>query len=370
MEQLVTTISRSNTYSVKQSRKIRSLDGLRAISICMVLIGHLSPYLPANITNSIFFKFISNGTLGVSIFFVISGYLITKLLIQEKNKTGDVSLKNFYTRRVLRIFPIFYLYILLVIIIKMFFFSNIVDNYTEIGFAAMYLWNYKHIFNVNGDAGNYLNHYWSLSMEEQFYLLWPIAFIKIKRKHLIKTVILIIICMPLIRVATYFLMPGSRGQIHMMIQTGGDTILIGCLAAILETQKEIFRKVSKIFSNNYVGIFSFLFLFIINKILNEKLGGAYSMSIGQSIENIFLVLFVLWCIYIENPFSKLLNTTVFVQIGIVSYSIYIWHVIILKNPGNVFPENPLFKITLIFLVGFLSYYLIETPILRLKRFFK
>jgi len=371
MEQITNATSHSYTpILLKHSRKIRSLDGLRAISICMVLLGHIAKYLPASITNFFLYKFISNATLGVSIFFVISGYLITKLLIQEKNRTGDISLKNFYIRRVLRIFPIFYLYILLIIVIKAFFFSDIINNYTEIGFAGLYLWNYKHLFNVAGNANVYFAHYWSLSMEEQFYFLWPITFLKVKREHLIKAVVVIIICMPFIRVATYFLMPGSRGQIHMMIQTGGDTILIGCLAAMLETQKNLYERFSKVISNNYVGIFSALFIFIISKLIKMKFGGTYSMSVGHSIENVFVLLFVLWCIYKENRFSRLLNTTIFIQIGIVSYSIYVWHVIILRNPGDIFPGNPIFKMAFIFVAGFASYYLIESPILRLKRKFK
>lgn len=352
-----------------QARKIRSLDGLRAISICMVLLGHSGKYLPASISHNIIFKYLSNSTLGVSIFFVISGYLITKLLMQEREKTGEVSLRKFYIRRALRIFPIFYLCILVVISINAFL-VPIIDSYKEIGFAALYLWNYKHFFVQGGTAGLYLGHYWSLSMEEQFYLIWPFMFLIVKRENLIKAVIIIIGLMPLLRVVTYFIAPGSRGQIHMMMQTGGDAILIGCLAALLEGQKNTGKKVVTRATNNFIGIFSGIFIFIINRTLNIKLGGTWSMSVGQSIENIFILLFVLWCIYKESSFSKLLNTSVFRQIGLISYSLYVWHMIILENPGNLFPESILIKLSLIFIVGFASYYLIEAPILRLKNRFK
>src|SRR5215475_8179567 len=101
--------SRANTAT---GHDIPSLDGLRAVSIAIVVLSHTKPLLPAVIVNSGLFRYgIGGGLHGVQVFFVISGYLITTLLLREFDSSGDVSLRRFYARRALRIFPPFYLYL-------------------------------------------------------------------------------------------------------------------------------------------------------------------------------------------------------------------------------------------------------------------
>lgn len=355
--------------------RIKSLDGIRAVSIIMVLLSHLYATMPESFMhNSLLNIFVfSSGQLGVRIFFVISGYLITKLLIIEKEKTGKINLKDFYVRRIFRIFPIFFLYIIVVLILKWFFIPNIFTDYSLIVFASLYLWNYKHLFYSGDETGNgnwFLGHLWSLSMEEQFYLLWPITFIKIKKRILVKIVIVIVCIMPFLRIATYFFMPDSRGQIGMMLHTGGDSILIGCLAAFLE-QSGIFKdKLYKYLLNRFFIFLVFLFLFIISPLISFYLKGAYNIVIGISLNNLCIVVLLFWCIYIPSKISWVLNSKIFVQIGILSYSLYIWQQLFLTNRNdfwvNTFPQN----IIIVFIVGFLSYYVVEKPILNLKKRFK
>src|SRR5215217_6863548 len=98
--------------------RIKSIDGLRALSIIMVLLDHVAPTMPKEITSFFLYQFIATSGIGVKIFFVISGYLITKLLMIEKEKTGSINIKHFYLRRAFRIFPIFYLYIAVILILK------------------------------------------------------------------------------------------------------------------------------------------------------------------------------------------------------------------------------------------------------------
>ncbi|KGO92510.1 acyltransferase family protein [Flavobacterium subsaxonicum] len=354
--------------------RIKSLDGIRAISILMVLIGHASETMPKSLKENILFMFIANGSLGVKIFFVISGFLITKLLLIEKKKNGKINLKDFYLRRIFRIFPVFYLYIIVILFLKYTLIPNIFNNFTLVGFACVYLWNYKHLLvsDTTPDNGNwFFGHFWSLSMEEQFYLVWPVMFIKIKNMSLlIKIVAVIIILMPIVRIATYFLMPDSRGQLGMMLQTGGDSILVGCLAALLE-QNTKFKKVAvKYYSNGYLIALSALFIFILSPLLNSKLGGTYSVTLGHSINNIFIIILIFWCIYIPSKVANVLNSRVLVQIGILSYSLYIWQQLFLTNRTdlwvNKFPQN----IIIVVFVAFISYYVVEKPILNIKKRFK
>lgn len=352
--------------------RIKSLDGIRAISIIMVLLGHAKDTMSEGFAHNVIFSLFANSSLGVKIFFVISGFLITKLLLAEREKTGKIDVKDFYLRRIFRIFPVFYLYILVIVILKLTILPNIFNSYSLIGFAVIYIWNYKHLFISDGgtpDNGNwFFGHLWSLSMEEQFYLIWPVMFIKIKKETLIKVVAVILLLMPLVRIATYFLMPDSRGQIIMMLHTGGDSILTGCLAALLFESSIRFKElVTKYITKGYLVAIAALFLFILSPVIALYLKGAYSITIGQTLNNLAIIFLLFWCIYVPSKFADVLNSTVLVRIGILSYSLYIWQQLFLTNLNdlwvNKFPQN----IFVVAGVACVSYYLIEKPILKLKK---
>ena len=145
----------------KTSTKLPSLDGWRAVSIGLVLVQHstMAAGFPPALTPWI--KRFDLGSLGVQFFFVISGFLITWLLLQEQARHGRISLKHFYLRRALRILPVYFFYL---------FVLGCLTRYEQPG----YLWAANLTFTTNyfwppeGTA-----HFWSLGVEEQFYLLWP-----------------------------------------------------------------------------------------------------------------------------------------------------------------------------------------------------
>ena len=169
--------STSGIEITAKARSIPSLDGLRAISILLVVIAHssqnFSPWVNLPVGTFLLFAH-----LGVSVFFVISGFLITSLLLKEWDATGTIGLKHFYLRRAFRIFPPFYLYlvILLVLVLAGVFHTSLRAFF----FAAIYCMDY-YLGPGSGFVG--LQHIWSLSVEEQFYLLWPAALLLLgKRK--------------------------------------------------------------------------------------------------------------------------------------------------------------------------------------------
>src|ERR1017187_6342941 len=151
--------------SVCISKRLPSLDGWRAISIMMVLGAH------AEHTNGFpnafhaIFKWLFDGTLGVLFFFVISGFLITWLLVFENDRSGHINLKHFYARRALRILPVYYAFILTLVCLQLF------TVYTQ----SVSAWIGNLTFTTNFVTANVWpsGHLWSLSVEEQFYLLWP-----------------------------------------------------------------------------------------------------------------------------------------------------------------------------------------------------
>ncbi len=143
----------------KPSHRIPSLDGLRAISILVVLFGHLA--FACHFQNWITATY---AHYGVRVFFVISGYLITTLLLQEESRFGSISLSRFYLRRTFRIFPVAYLYLL-----------------AMIPFVTLAAWKWAMVWLYGTtyirDLPWNLSHLWSLSVEEQFYLVWPLAIV-------------------------------------------------------------------------------------------------------------------------------------------------------------------------------------------------
>ena len=354
--------------------RVKSLDGLRAISIIMVLLAHGSYSLPGYLTNNNFFQILASGHTGVMIFFVISGYLITKLLLIEKERNGGISIKNFYLRRIFRIFPVFYLYIIVVVILKNTSFPDIFTDYRTVFFASADLWNYKHLFtfiHLHENNGYwFFGHFWSLAMEEQFYLIWPFLFVKFGTASLRKIVFALILITPLMRFSTYFLFPNSRGQVDMMLHTGGDMILIGCFGALLEQSEQFSVLLKKKFFRNWAASLCFIFLFVINFYLYERFKGAYSVPIGHTLTGIAILYLLFWCIYVPTPVQTFLNYRIVKQIGLISYSLYIWQQLVFfygnKPPVGLFP----FNFIIVFALGFSSYYFVEKPVLKLKKRFE
>jgi peptidoglycan/LPS O-acetylase OafA/YrhL len=154
-----------------------SLDGIRGIAVILVILLHVQVFIYHNTPVFGWLDF-SGGFLGVDIFFVLSGFLITGLLIHEYQQTKSISLKNFYLRRVLRLIPALVLLLLVTILYAAIFLAQEVARQTIMvsGLAILYLTNWAFAFHwVPGS--DLLGHLWSLSVEEQFYLLWPVALV-------------------------------------------------------------------------------------------------------------------------------------------------------------------------------------------------
>src|SRR6266516_2983488 len=145
------------------SGRIPGLDGIRAVSIILVLFAHvadhISPYAPY-------------GGFGVESFFVLSGFLITYLLCSEENRHGLISLPSFYARRALRILPPALLFIAFASMLGLVGLASVTS--TEPLYAAFF------VRNLMPNGGQHLGHFWSLAIEEQFYLLWPLAFLLLR----------------------------------------------------------------------------------------------------------------------------------------------------------------------------------------------
>lgn len=211
--------------------RIPSLDGIRAISILMVLYGHVisTRDFPVSIVGKYGSWFGDVAHLGVLVFFIISGFLITSLMMRERETTGTISLKRFYLRRVLRIFPAFYAFILVLAIAVWLGAAHLTGR--DFAFALTYTVNY--VPSPPWRTG----HLWSLSIEEQFYLLWPLTLLMLRERRALILAIAAIFAGPLVRVAIrewiFHVDPHSLGGMTKSFPAMFDYLAVGCALALL-----------------------------------------------------------------------------------------------------------------------------------------
>jgi peptidoglycan/LPS O-acetylase OafA/YrhL len=200
-------------YPGRGSGRIASLDGLRAVSIVLVIVDHFSEHLA---------KPTALGAFGVQIFFVISGFLITTLLLQEEQRTGKISLQAFYRRRIFRIVPAAYVFILAIALVEPV--SRSYLPYT-LTFTSSYLHRIQLV----------IGHLWSLSVEEQFYLLWPCAMV-LGFRYRGTLAAIGILGAALFRVWSlhYASDPGLPQHLHFWFPGVMDSLSAGCLLAIYQ----------------------------------------------------------------------------------------------------------------------------------------
>jgi len=341
-------------------KRIPSLDGLRAVSILFVIIGHLAGGLGIGPrlgpTGTLFFYLFGNGFLGVSVFFVLSGFLITTLLLRESDKNGRISLSDFYFRRAFRILPPLYAYIA---------FVGISAHWTGLpvsGSEILVALTFTRNITFHSQAWQF-QHFWSLCIEEQFYLLWPLALIlalaKGGREAAAKVSILLIVLAPILRVATYFLIHNQllRHDVQISLLCRVDALMFGCLAA-LGVGTPVFERVYN-FAAKRIWIFP-LYTWVPSNLLTWRFENYYTLPIGITLDGISIALFLVWCT--RNPASiagRVLNFKPIVHIGLISYSIYIWQTYFLDAQNmtfaGLFPQSLLF----ILLAAEISWYTVE-----------
>jgi peptidoglycan/LPS O-acetylase OafA/YrhL len=339
-----------------KSRNIPSLDGMRAISILLVIVAHSSRNFSAWIKIPLGSYLLFAHT-GVSVFFVISGFLITSLLLREQDATGTISLGRFYLRRACRIFPPFYIYL------------GIIFALTVAGafhaplraflFAATYTSNY-YLGPDGGFAG--IQHIWSLSVEEQFYVLWPGALLLLGKRRAIGLAGFLILISPLSRVLTYLaLAPQHRAMVDRMFHSSIDTIMFGCLLALL-WDNERFHRLEKIWTSPWSMAGATLFLFVVDPILDLHYRG-YNLVIGMTLEGLSICLITLYVVKGPKTFAgRFLNTPLLRHIGIISYGLYLWQSIFTVEGSQYFPLN----LAAIVACAELSYWAVERPSRRLR----
>ncbi|MGN8072784.1 acyltransferase family protein [Mucilaginibacter sp. 22184] len=335
-----------------------SLNGFRGISIILVVCYHLHLFT-GTVTNYIF-----NGRLGVGIFFVLSGFLITTLCLKEQELTKNLSLSNFYARRMLRIFPVAYLYLLIIIILNEIYKLGI-PRFQFAG-ATLYLMDFSYF--RSHSFTQILSHYWSLAVEEQFYILFPFL-LKLNRKLFLYSILFIVFALPVIYTVQEAFPVINYGPLyyftHFLIKF--QCIAVGCLFALLAFSKifdgEWIMK-TKLYGN---GLAVFLIFY-----LNFDDFYTVKTTYVNLIISILVGYLIITNLMVKNDWIfRVLNTKALSFVGILSYSIYIWHMLFAsfdpKLP-DVFSRIP-YNIPGLIIVPLLSYFLFEKYFLTLKKKF-
>ena len=337
-------------------RRIHSLDGLRAFSILLVVIGHVAGTVNAPAWLTPLHKL---GNFGVTIFFVISGFLITHLLLEEMAREGRISLKGFYLRRIARIFPAFYFYILCVLIAHHFGYLSLLPG--DLLHASTFTMNYHH------ERAWALNHTWSLAVEEQFYLLWPFALLALGLRRALTGAVLFLLAAPVIRAVMWYGLEVSPSAMTREFQAVGDALAAGCCLAV------VYRRgiaTPRWFHSAWFLLVP-LSLFAVPAALYLFDPGLFYVF-GQSYTYLAAAVLIWRCITSEGDLAhRILNQKAIAWLGTLSYSLYLWQEPFLNSWSTQWFTHWPVNLLLAFVCAVLSFYLVERPAHRFgKRFAK
>lgn len=352
------------------SGHIPSLDGLRAFSVLLVLIGHVAATSGAPLWMD---KpaITSLGNIGVRFFFLISGFLITTLLMREHARTGRIDLGQFYLRRAYRILPAAFAYIGLIWLAFQLGWIDLslsVPQRTQDADAPL-----RHLLhavtftaNYNHDYNWYYNHLWSLSVEEQFYLLWPFVLLMAGLQRSVHVVVGAILLCPLIRMAMHLWGDVPEIAFNREFQAIADALAMGCLAALMHTRLSHMPRVRAFLMHPFAPL----------ALGGLLIGAAYASALvsrpfafigGQVLSNLGIIIILQHLVRTPQAWAgRLANLKPVTLIGAMSYSLYLWQepflYFLVDSWETRFPLN----LALSFGAAWLSYRFIEQPFLRLK----
>ncbi len=336
------------------------LDGWRAVAIILVLAFHglynstIFPTSPVHIIAELSGRL---GAMGVLIFFCISGYLITTKLLQESRSTGKFSIRNFYIKRSFRILPPLAVYLFTLIILSE---IGILSLQAGDWAAPFFLANYIH-------GSWYTSHFWSLSVEEHFYLFWPACTLIAGFRKSIWVGLTVVIAVAIWRSweLRFLIAHGYQSHVAFTLQHTDmrlDYIMMGCVSALaFNFHPRVGAFVAKLGSP--LGLLCLLIALTITTL--------HLPFDVRSLQATILTLMVCGTSLSNSPLlNKLLANPMMLFIGRISYSVYIWQQLFLGRSSNPMISSPRalpVKYVLVIAVACASYYLVEKPFIRYGR---
>lgn len=330
------------------------IQGLRAIAVLLVFFFHLSS------------SWMPGGFIGVDIFFVISGYLVSSIIIHKLN-SNKFSIKDFYVSRIKRIVPA-YLFLLVVLGIVASFVFTITDVYSfrkSLFYSIVFLSNihFASLDNYFGASSNEnpLLHTWTLAVEMQFYLILPLLLMTFRKSRILNGILLFTITV-LVAYSTYNISIGNKQIMYFSLFSRMPEFLLGVLAASLSLKDQDFVKVN----SNKFGLFGLLTLMVSAFLFNESSHFPGIMAMIPCLGTVFIL------ISPSGIVNRILSKRFLVFIGEISYSIYLWHwpiMAIIRYRNESYNLNTIEMVIVTFLtltLSIVSYYLVERPLRTAK----
>ncbi|WJG10458.1 acyltransferase [Aliiglaciecola sp. LCG003] len=346
--------------------KIKGFNGIRALAALTVVFTHIGAYRFLEHHNYISRELIQSfdGSAGVQAFFILSGFLITYLLVKEYHRTGTVSLYNFYLRRTLRIFPLYFLVVFLIGILH--FFGSGVTNGESILFSIFYIYN----FIPKEWYSSVLGHTWSLAVEEHFYLIWPFVFITMAKypsklvKYLVMFIGISIISNIVLQSIEYVRQSFFIGRFSFI---AGANIAYGCILALAISSSVRRKSVERILASSWLLILGLLLwqcALWLPKL--QYLPSVYIRGVG-------LAICIAWIFLNQSSLLvRVLEFRPLNYLGEVSYGIYMYQGFYLatgpyRAAGQTWPISQEIGLVLLVITVPISFHLFERPITKLKR---
>lgn len=366
------------------SKHIKFLDGFRGVAILLVLCTHMAlPQLNGGFYTKFLFNPLKTGWIGVDMFFVLSGFLITSILWKNKEQSTGSYFKGFYGKRLVRIFPLYYL-----ILILIFFVFSRMGEIGEVWREKITIiptWHYfLHFQNfsiakINQWPGP-VGITWSLAVEEHFYFVWPVLVFLLNKKQLNYLIVAILISSPIIRFFTARIIEGEIG-VYTYSFCRMDALCFGGLLAL--NRQSLNTKLLK-----YLFALSLIFILIMFTIDGKYLKyNPFVYTIGYSCN--YLLFGSILGLLLNGQFQKLkklLENDFLGKMGLYSYSIYLFHPLLVSymefhlnkfqlqlNTLEWMIVQVIFGIVLIFICygcGYMIYQLFEKHMLKLKKHFE
>ncbi len=346
------------------------LDGVRGIAVLMVVVTHFGSLSPAN------YHYFHPGLLGVDIFFVLSGFLITSILLQEFERTHWIDLKNFYARRFLRLMPAYWLCLLFLHFVAPHFLSGNeaeqASSNRNLFIALIYMTNWQAVF---GEYIGVFGHLWSLAVEEQFYLIWaPLFLTLLVRMKSRASIACTTVCFTLL-LFVGFEMKIELGETAKFYLGATDSRLIPLLVGAITSMTFLWRRLPlKFLASRWFDLVA-----LISFVSAVVLASQYFLPVVSSYRvlpwfALAVAILILWLVTRSSSnVHSVLSFPPLVWVGRVSYGLYIWHhffVAFVREKTWPLSVKLCVGVTASFLVTVGSYYLLERPFLKLKERFK
>jgi peptidoglycan/LPS O-acetylase OafA/YrhL len=348
------------------------LDGLRFFAFFLVFIHHLPLFKQVPYLSTLFFY----GWIGVDLFFALSAFLFTKLLIAEFNKTKTINIKKFYIRRIIRIWPIYFLFILFSVVFFILIQGQPITKEIGIRIFGLFAFSDNIISTVMGyNPLPFIPHLWTIAYEEQFYIFIPIIILILVRSSFkIKMVSLISVIILFNGIRLMMIIKNiPHPAIWVLPITHFESIIMGIVIGFGG-----FKCVQKKYFSGFFGLIGILLFLLITKLPSVEIISNHTI-LSYSLIGL-CTSFVLFSVLNNNVLKRVFSIKLFVFLGKRSYGLYVYHIfgnnLAYKIPTYLpwLPSNSIaivvYSLSSTIIISIISYKIIETPFLKLKKKFE